>query len=173
MCVFYYRSVMLRHKSRHNVPKPSNWFSVDQYRACIGCFNGTVRFKQRTCNATQCIFNPTNFSYGQYKGIFCSVFIVLSCSISLYKLAMMSLPTASCISLHTSHPNPLADLSISHINASSMYAFDTHLKLNRTQLDEIESALFLQYRYDMICIRGTCLRSNVSCEDIKINNYTV
>jgi hypothetical protein len=80
------------------------------------------------------------------------VFIVLSCSKSLYKLAMMSFSTASCISLHTSHPNPLADLIISHINASSLYAFNTHLKLNRTQLDEIESALFLQYRYDIICI---------------------
>ena len=154
------------HISRYNVPKPSNWFSVDQYRAYIGCFNDTVRFKQRTCNAT-------NFSYGQYKGIFCSVFIVLSCSISLYKLAMMSFPTASCISLHTSHPNPLADLFISHINASSLNAFNTHLKLNRPQFDEIESALFLQYQYDIICISGTCLRSNVSCEDIKINNYAV
>ena len=101
------------------------------------------------------------------------VFIVLSCSKSLYKLAMMSFSTASCISLHTSHPNPLADLIISHINASSLYAFNTHLKLNRTQLDEIESALFVQYRYYIICISGTCLRSNVSCEDIKINNYAV
>jgi hypothetical protein len=154
------------HISRYQVPKPSNWFSVDQYRACIGCFNDTVRFKQRTCNAT-------NFSYSQYKGIFCSVFIVLSCSISLYKLAMMSFSTASCISLHTSHPNPLADLIISHINASSLYAFSTHLKLNRPQLDEIESALFLQYQCDIICISGTCLRSNVSCDDIKINNYAV
>ena len=86
---------------------------------------------------------------------------------------MMSFYTTSCISLHTSHPHPLDDLSSSHINASSLYALETHLKLNRTQLDEIESAVFLQYRYDIICISRTRLKSNVSFEDIKINNYTV
>ena len=54
-----------------------------------------------------------------------------------------------------------------------MYAFDKDLKSNRTKLDEIESVLRLQYRYDIICISETWLKSNISCEDIKINDYTV
>jgi hypothetical protein len=73
------------------------------------------------------------------------------------------------------HPNPgpFVDLSICHINAMRLYAFDKDLKSNRTKLDEIESVLRLQYRYDIICISETWLKSNISCEDIKINNYTV
>ena len=64
--------------------------SVDHYRAYIGCFNNIVRYKQQTCNTSQYIFHRDNLSDCQYKGIFCSVIIVLSCSVSLYKLAMMS-----------------------------------------------------------------------------------
>ena len=64
-------------------------------------------------------------------------------------------------------------LSICHINAKSLYAFDKDLKSNRTKLYEIESVLCLQHRYDIICISETWLKSNVSCEDITINNYAV
>ena len=73
------------------------------------------------------------------------------------------------------HPNPgpFVDLSICHINARSLYGFDKDLKSNRTKLDEIESVVCLQYRYDIICISETWLKSNISCEDIKINDYTV
>jgi hypothetical protein len=73
------------------------------------------------------------------------------------------------------HPNtgPFVDLSICHINARSLYPFDKDLKSNRTKLDDIESVLCLQYRYDIICISETWHRSNISYEDIKINNYTV
>jgi exonuclease III len=73
------------------------------------------------------------------------------------------------------HPNPgpFVDLSICHIIARSLYTFDNDLKSNRTKLDEIESVLCLQYRYDIICISETWLKSNISCEDIKINKYTV
>lgn len=71
------------------------------------------------------------------------------------------------------NPGPFVDLSSCHINARSLYAFDKDLKSNRTKLDEIESVLCLQYRYDIICISETWLKSNISCEDIKINNYTV
>ena len=73
------------------------------------------------------------------------------------------------------HPNPgpFVDLSICHINARRLYAFDKDLKSNQTKLDEIESVLRLQYRYDIICISETWLKSNISCEDIKINNYSV
>jgi hypothetical protein len=45
------------------------------------------------------------------------------------------------------------------------------LKSNGTHLDEIESALSLEYRCDIICTRETWLISNISCE--VINNYTV
>jgi hypothetical protein len=147
--------------------------SVDQYRLCIGYFNNIVWCKQQTCNTTQYIFNRNNFSHSQYKGIFCSVIIVLSCSVSLYKVAMMSF--LLLVVSGSIHPNPgsFVDLSICHINARSLYAFDKDLESNRTKLDEIESVLCLQYRYDIICISETWLKSNISCEDIKINNYTV
>lgn len=112
--------------------------SVDQYRACIGCFNNIVRCKQQTCNTTQYMFNRNNFSHSQYKGIFCSVIIVLSCSVSLYKLAMMSfLLLVVSGSIHP-NPGPFSEFSIYHINARSLYAFDKDLKSNRTKVDEIE-----------------------------------
>jgi len=41
----------------------------------------------------------------------------------VYKLDMMTLSVASCISLHTSHPGLLVDLSTCHINARRLYVF--------------------------------------------------
>ena len=73
--------------------------------------------------------------------------------------------TASCIGFHTSQPRSFR--CICHINARSLYAFDKDLKSNRTKLDEIESVLCFQYRYDIICISETWFKSNISCEDIK------
>ena len=90
----------------------------------------------------------------------------MSCSESL-------LVTVSCSWLLYPNPCPLADLSIAHINARSLHAFDTDLKSNGTHLDEIESALFLEYRCDIICTRETWLISNIFCEVIDINNSTV
>ena len=117
-----------------------------------------------TCNTTQYIFHRTNFSYSQYKGVPCSVIILFSCSESL-------LATISCSWLLHPNPYPLADLSISHINARSLDVCDTDFKSNRTQSDEIDSALLLQYRFDNICDSEKWLQSNISCENININNY--
>jgi hypothetical protein len=143
---------------------PNHVNDVDQYQECIGCFNNIVRCKQRTCNTTQYIFHRTNFSYSQYKGVLCSFIILFSCSESL-------LATTSCSWLL--HPNsfPLAYLSISHINARSLYMCGTDFKSNRTQSDEIDSALFLQYRFDNICVSEKWLQSNIACENININHY--
>ena len=93
MCCWLYVCILLSflyvgHISRYSVSRKS--ISVDQYRLCIGYFNNIVRCKQQICNTTQYIFDRNNFSHSQYNGIFCSVIIVLSCSVSLYKLAMMS-----------------------------------------------------------------------------------
>jgi hypothetical protein len=77
---------------------------------------------------TQYIFHRTNFSYSQCKGVPCSVIILFSCSESL-------LATISCSWLLHPNPYPLADLSISHINARSLYVCDTDFKSNRTQSD--------------------------------------
>ena len=111
-------------------------------------------------------------SYQQRYILFCHYRIIVFC-ISTFKLAMMSfLLLVVSGSIHP-NPGPFVDLSICHIKARSLYAFDKDLKSNRTKLDEIESVLRLQYRYDIICISETWLKSNISCEDIKINNYTV
>ena len=143
---------------------PNHVNDVDQYQECIGCFNNIVRCKQRTCNTTQYIFHRTNFSYSQYKGVLCSVIILFSCSESL-------LATTSCSWLL--HPNsfPLAYLSISHINARSLYMCGTDFKSNRTQSDEIDSALFLQYRFDNICVSEKWLQSNIACESTTIDSW--
>ncbi|CAG2197517.1 unnamed protein product [Mytilus edulis] len=73
----------------------------------------------------------------------------------------------------TIHPNPgpSGDLSVCHLNARSLYSFDTVLKSNRTKLDEIEFVLCNELQYDVICISETWLKPDISFEDIKIDNY--
>jgi hypothetical protein len=104
--VFYYRSVMLDIHPIITCSHPETDLVLIHIERVSVFFNNTVRFNQRTCNTTQYIFNCTNFSYGQYKGIFCSVIIVVSCFVSRHKLAMTSLSTTRCIWSHTSLPWP-------------------------------------------------------------------
>ncbi|CAC5398420.1 unnamed protein product [Mytilus coruscus] len=75
----------------------------------------------------------------------------------------------------TIHPNPgpSGDLSVCHLNARSLYSFDSVLKSNRTKLDEIEFVLCNGFQYDVICISETWLKSDISFEDIKIDNYNI
>ena len=73
------------------------------------------------------------------------------------------------------HPNPgpRDNLSICHLNARSLFAYDAELESNRAKLDEIESVLCVNYHYDIICISETWLSSTVSSDDVKLNNFTL
>lgn len=146
---------------------------IDHYRACIGRFNNIFKSKSMTRDTSHFTFNQYIFAVSQYANIFCSVTIVFSSAVSPHKLAMMLfLLLVMSGSIHP-NPGPSSDLSVCHINARSLYAFDHDLKSNRTKLDEIESVLCLQFQYDIICISETWLNSNISDEDVKISNYKV
>lgn len=142
---------------------------VDQYRACIGRFHNTIVSKQLRINSSH--FLNSTLSHSRYVYVFCSVITVLSFSVSLHKLAMMIF--LLLVTSGTIHPNPgpSGDLSVCHLNARSLYSFDTVLKSNRTKLDEIEFVLCNELQYDVICISETWLKPDISFEDIKIDNY--
>ncbi|CAC5424938.1 unnamed protein product [Mytilus coruscus] len=71
------------------------------------------------------------------------------------------------------NPGPSGDLSVCHLNARSLYSFDSVSKSNQTKLDEIESVLCNEFQYDVICISETWLKPDISFEDIKIDNYNI
>ena len=59
ICVFYFRFNML--DIYPVITYPNNVNGVDQYRACMGCFNNIIKCKQRTCNTTQFIISSYQF----------------------------------------------------------------------------------------------------------------
>jgi hypothetical protein len=148
--------------------------STDQYRACIGLFYANVQSRMtRTKIKSHFVFQNRTLTKIQYSSLVCSAFCVLSCSVSLYKLAMivfLLLITSGSI-----HPNPVPreNLSVCHINARSLFAYDAELSSKRTKLDEIESVLSINFHYQIICINETWLSSSISNEDIGLNNSTL
>lgn len=85
---------------------------------------------------------------------------------------IVSLLLVTSGSIHP-NPGPRENLSICHINAQSLFAYDAELNSNRTKLDEIESVLSINLHYDIICISETWLSSSISNHDIELNNFTL
>ena len=126
----------------------------------------------RTKIKSHFVFQNRTLTKTQYSSLVCSAFCVLSCSVSLYKLAMivfLLLVTSGSI-----HPNPASrdNLLVCHIIARSLFAYDAELNSKRTKLDEIESVLSINFHYVIICISETWLSSSISTDDIELNNFT-
>ena len=126
----------------------------------------------RTKIKSHFVFQNRTLTKTQYSSLVCAAFCVLSCSVSLYKLAMivfLLLVTSGSI-----HPNPAPrdNLLVCHINARSLFAYDAELNSKRTKLDEIESVFSINFHYD-ICISETWLSSSISNDDIELNNFTL
>ena len=145
---------------------------ITQYRACIGhyYFVLTTRCKFKDVVIE---FLEVFLSNIQFASLWCSIFTILTQSSSKFKLSFVIL--LLLILSGTVHPNPGPehDLSICHINSRSLYAYDKDLKSHMVKIDEIESVLCLENKFDIICVSETWLSNKVDDSDIHINNYTI
>ena len=67
------------------------------------------------------------------------------------------------------------ELSICHINARSILAYNAESGSNQFKMDEIRHILSDQLKYNLITVSETWLSANISTEedDLKIDNYTL